>query len=302
MNPIAIAAGVAGLGYLGYMGYKKFMGPTVSSYQTMAGIGPGGVPLKIATPVSGSVTVAQATATPSGTLTVGQYTPIQTTIPGEGVFYAPPGTVIPATNGGFFQPPPIVITPGGAASIAIGTVKDVQHALNTLGYSNPPLAEDGKLGPLTIACIKAFQSKNKLVVDGNAGPATKAALSAALTNMAGGASVAGATVRNSNTETGMVTTSTGSTIDTTAALTMTVMSVQHILNVLGASPPLTEDGKLGPKSVAAIKSFQTAHGITPDGIAGPKTKTALYLASLQAPPQAGTMTPSALQSFFSNIS
>jgi len=83
---------------------------------------------------------------------------------------------------------------------------------------------------------------------------------------------------------------------------MTVMSVQHILNVLGASPPLTEDGKLGPKSVAAIKSFQTAHGITPDGIAGPKTKTALYLASLQAPPQAGTMTPSALQSFFSNIS
>jgi hypothetical protein len=59
---------------------------------------------------------------------------------------------------------------------------------------------------------------------------------------------------------------------------MSNKDVQHSLNQLGASPALTEDGVLGPISIAAIKSFQTAHGLTPDGIAGPNTKTALYVA------------------------
>jgi peptidoglycan hydrolase-like protein with peptidoglycan-binding domain len=59
---------------------------------------------------------------------------------------------------------------------------------------------------------------------------------------------------------------------------MSNKDVQHSLNQLGASPALTEDGVLGPISIAAIKSFQTAHGLTPDGRAGPNTKTALYVA------------------------
>jgi peptidoglycan hydrolase-like protein with peptidoglycan-binding domain len=280
MNPMIIAAGAAVAG-LGYLGYKKFKTPGKDSYQSMSSIGPGGIPIMVATPVSNAVSVAQATATPQGPLTVGQYTPVPTTVPGQGVVYAPPGTVTIAAGGGIFQPAPILVTPAGSASIAVGSVKDVQHALNTLGYCKPPLIEDGKLGPLTINCIKAFQSKNRLTVDGNAGPATKAALSAALSNMAGGASVAGAMVQNSRPETGVVTAPTGVPINTTAALTMTVAAVQRALNILGASPKLIEDGKLGPKSVAAIKSFQTSHGLTPDGVAGPKTKSALYLASVQ---------------------
>jgi peptidoglycan hydrolase-like protein with peptidoglycan-binding domain len=49
---------------------------------------------------------------------------------------------------------------------------------------------------------------------------------------------------------------------------------------------------MGPKTVAAIKSFQTIHGLTPDGVAGPKTKTALHLAT--------TATPTATTSFYAN--
>jgi peptidoglycan hydrolase-like protein with peptidoglycan-binding domain len=59
---------------------------------------------------------------------------------------------------------------------------------------------------------------------------------------------------------------------------MSNSDIQGNLNILGASPPLTVDGQLGPMSVAAIKAFQTAHGLTADGIAGPQTKTAIYIA------------------------
>ncbi len=294
---VAIAAGAAGLGYLGY---KKFKTPTKNDYQSMNVVGPGGIPIKVATPVSNSVTVAQATGVPQGPPTVGQYMPVPTTIPGQGVFYAPPGTMTPASGGGVFQPAPIIVTPSGSASVAVGSTKDVQHALNTLGFCKPALTEDGKLGPMTIACIKAFQTKNKLVVDGNAGPATRAALSAALANMAGSSSATGAAVQNGNPQSGILSSPTGATIDTTPALKMTAKDVQHSLNILGASPALVEDGKAGPKSVAAIKSFQTAHGLTPDGVAGPKTKTAIYLATMQATSQQQPV-PANVAAFFASI-
>jgi peptidoglycan hydrolase-like protein with peptidoglycan-binding domain len=64
------------------------------------------------------------------------------------------------------------------------------------------------------------------------------------------------------------TSSSGSSNATTAA-------IQSRLNTAGASPPLVVDGILGPKTTAAIKAFQSSHGITPDGIAGPITQAAL---------------------------
>jgi hypothetical protein len=54
--------------------------------------------------------------------------------------------------------------------------------------------------------------------------------------------------------------------------------VQWALNRLGLVPPLTEDGSLGPFSKTAIKTFQKDHGLHPDGIAGPMTRTALAIA------------------------
>jgi len=311
MTPI-IAAGVAGAAGLGYLAYRKFKKPE-PVFQSMNGTDPGGAPVKVATPISESVTPAQQTGTPSGVQVMYPYPPgyypphqrthviqrtiyhpVPTTVPRQGVFYAPPGTITVAEHGGIYQPAPIVITRHGSASVAVGTVKNVQHALNTLGHANPPLVEDGKLGTKTIKAIQSFQSKNGLVVDGNASGATKAALSAALTHTAGGGSVIGTMVHNSKPESGTVKHPSGAIISTAPALNMGGKDVQHSLNVMGASPPLVEDGNIGKKTVAAIKSFQTVHGLTPDGVAGPKTKIALHLASSATP------APTATTSFYAN--
>lgn len=301
MNPALLAAGAATLGFLGW---KKFKKPSAGDYQSVNVIGAGGVPIKVTTPVPNTVTKAQATAT--STAPPAKRVPVPTTVPGKGVTFAPANTLQVNSKGEVLQPPPIIVSPAGASSLAVGSVKDVQHALNTLGYSKPPLVEDGKLGPKTGMCIRAFQSKNRLTVDGNAGPATRAALSAALTQMAGGNSAIGNAVQTGNPASGKVTVRpvvkpvystqsqtelgpydtapnrAGQTVNTASALTMTNAQVQHALNLTGATPKLQEDGKLGPRSVAAIKSFQAAHGLIPDGVAGAKTKTALYLASAQA--------------------
>jgi peptidoglycan hydrolase-like protein with peptidoglycan-binding domain len=294
------AAGAA----VSYFGWKKLKKPTAGDYQSVNVIGQNGVPIKVSTPVPKTVTRAQSTATSSAP--PAKQIPVPTTVSGKGVVYAPPNTVQVNSQGEVLQPPPIVISPAGASSLGVGTLKDVQHALNTLGFSKPPLVEDGKLGPKTSNCIRAFQKAYHLQVDGNAGPATKQALSDALTKMAGGNSPIGAAVQSGNPASGKVTVRpvvkpvystlsqtelgpydtapnrAGLTVNTTSALGMTNSQVQHALNLTGASPKLQEDGNLGPKSVAAIKSFQAAHGLIPDGVAGAKTKTALYLASSQA--------------------
>jgi peptidoglycan hydrolase-like protein with peptidoglycan-binding domain len=54
--------------------------------------------------------------------------------------------------------------------------------------------------------------------------------------------------------------------------------VQWTINRLGLIPPLVEDGMLGPLSRAAIKAFQKNHGLHPDGVPGPMTRTALAIA------------------------
>ena len=41
------------------------------------------------------------------------------------------------------------------------------------------------------------------------------------------------------------------------------------------SPPLMADGIFGPKTVAAVKDYQSAKGLGVDGIVGPKTWHAL---------------------------
>jgi len=290
---LMLMAGLAGAGYLVYKHVK--IGD--SDFQSMSTTTPEGAPAKVATPVPEQVTTEQVTHGPvqRRPLPPTRHYPVPTTVPGQGVYYAPPKTIT-HVQGKILQPAPIVITQHGAASIAVGTVKNVQHSLNTLGYKdeqNNSLLEDGKLGKHTIAAIQAFQSKNRLVINGNADGPTKAALSATLTHTAGGSSITGKIIQKSKPETGVVTTLTGAVVNTQAALNVGPQAIQQILNILGASPPLKEDGKMGPKTIAAIKTFQTVHGLTPDGVAGPKTKTALYLASTATsglPPQFADVT------------
>jgi len=56
------------------------------------------------------------------------------------------------------------------------------------------------------------------------------------------------------------------------------MWLQQALNSLGQAPPLIEDGNYGRKTRAAVKAFQAAHRLTPDGLAGPNTRAVIVTA------------------------
>ncbi len=49
-------------------------------------------------------------------------------------------------------------------------------------------------------------------------------------------------------------------------------SIQRTLNAAGANPPLAEDGVFGPRTDAAVRSFQRKQGIQVDGIVGDQTR------------------------------
>jgi len=63
--------------------------------------------------------------------------------------------------------------------------------------------------------------------------------------------------------------------DVTHAVSPNVLVIQRALNTHGANPKLKEDGVAGTNTTNAIKAFQKSKGLTPDGIAGHKTLTAL---------------------------
>ena len=56
---------------------------------------------------------------------------------------------------------------------------------------------------------------------------------------------------------------------------MTTAQIQQALNNAGASPQLAVDNQSGPKTVTAIKKFQSDHGIASDGIVGDNTRNML---------------------------
>ncbi|HEU5374220.1 MAG TPA: peptidoglycan-binding protein, partial [Ktedonobacteraceae bacterium] len=116
-------------------------------------------------------------------------------------------------------------------------VVSVQLMLQARGFS---LSIDGDDGPQTTGAITSFQSSHGLSADGVVGPQTWPVL--------------------------LVTTSQGSTGSAVKAL-------QRQLNAHGAS--LTVDGNFGPATNSAVRSFQSSHGLSVDGSAGPQTWNAL---------------------------
>ena len=55
-----------------------------------------------------------------------------------------------------------------------------------------------------------------------------------------------------------------------------VKDLQKVLNfVLRSQPPLVVDGIFGPKTYAAVTSFQRQYSLSPDGIVGPLTSSGL---------------------------
>jgi peptidoglycan hydrolase-like protein with peptidoglycan-binding domain len=55
----------------------------------------------------------------------------------------------------------------------------------------------------------------------------------------------------------------------------TVRSLQYLLNANGST--LVVDGVFGPRTDAAVRSFQRAHGLVVDGIVGPRTWSAVIV-------------------------
>jgi peptidoglycan hydrolase-like protein with peptidoglycan-binding domain len=174
----------------------------------------------------------------------------------------PPLPVIPAS----YPPPSARGTPAGSPT-AGGTLSpaQIQQALNAAGAS-PPLVVDGKLGPKSSAATLAFQNAHGLVADGIPGPKTQAALAPYLAQSAAPVPVTLPPLPTSYVQ----------PRSAPAPAVLTNTQIQAALNAAGAMPPLVVDGQLGPKSVAAVKSFQSRHPpLAVDGKAGPQTQTAL---------------------------
>jgi peptidoglycan hydrolase-like protein with peptidoglycan-binding domain len=67
----------------------------------------------------------------------------------------------------------------------------------------------------------------------------------------------------------------------------TTLGIQQALNYLKVpTPPLAEDGLMGPLTRAAIQLFQGRNALAVDGIAGPSTRAALQTILLHAAQQA----------------
>lgn len=163
-------------------------------------------------------------------------------------------------------------------------VKLLQQALKDLSFLSG--SADGKFGTATQLAVTSFQQANGLAADGLAGRKTLQRLEALLEGDTGG-------------ETAPTTPSAPSTSTGSATPTRTlrkgyqgedVKTVQSRLKELGYYTG-SVDGKYGSSTMAAVKAFQQANGLTADGLAGSGTYRVLF--STGAKPTTGTTTPPA---------
>ena len=134
------------------------------------------------------------------------------------------------------------------------SVKNLQYTLYELGYYDGAI--DGKYGQTTADAVRAFQIQNNISpVDGVAGSKT-------LSKMYSSDAVA-ATVANVNYET----VKSGDKGDL-------VVQVQDCLVQQGYLDSIT--GVYDSATVAAVKAFQEANGLTADGKCGPVTQQVLF--------------------------
>lgn len=144
-------------------------------------------------------------------------------------------------------------------------VKDIQIALDIHGYK---LVVDGDFGPRTDAAVKDFQKKNKLKVDGIVGPKTREALNKSVT-VPKPAPVPAPARPAAITYPGFA----GVLLKKGSKGTQ-VRLVQQRLKERGWS--ISVDGDFGPGTEKVIKSFQREKGLKSDGIVGPVTWRSLW--------------------------
>ncbi len=143
-----------------------------------------------------------------------------------------------------------VLSPGTGYRQPAGSraVDGLQRRLDRLGFGSGPI--DGRYGPLTTAAVQRFQGAHRLAVNGIAGPRTLKVLRRLSTVLSPGTGYQ------------------------QPAGSRAVRVLQRRLDRLGfASGPI--DGRYGPLTTEAVQRFQGAHRLAVDGIAGPRTLTAL---------------------------
>lgn len=153
-------------------------------------------------------------------------------------------------------------------------VKQLQQRLKDLGYYSGDV--DGQYGTGTQTAVTAFQAQHGLKADGVAGEQTLAIL------YSESAQTFVPTPTPSATPAML---SSGSSGDEVKALQSRLQQLGFYSGVL--------DGDYGKGTRAAVKLFQTQHGLDDDGIAGQKTLEMLY--SNDAQPMLVTPTPAAVQ-------
>ncbi|MBQ4265826.1 MAG: peptidoglycan-binding protein [Clostridia bacterium] len=157
-----------------------------------------------------------------------------------------------------------VSTSASGSALKLGStgskVRDLQLDLTTLGYYWADIT--GSFGAKTQAAVKTFQQRNNLTADGVAGAKTLNAIASAVARKGGsssGSSYSSGTTLKLNSQGSAVT------------------QLQTDLKQLGYYyADIT--GNFGSKTEAAVKSFQSAKGLTSDGVAGSKTLSAIATA------------------------
>ena len=138
---------------------------------------------------------------------------------------------------------------GNATQTALrNAVVRLQAELKNFGYA--PGSADGHFGGKTGSAVKKFQAWAGLKVNGIAGSAVRRRI-----DSRSGGMVSGASVRRGSNGT-------------------QVRYLQQALIGLGFLTG-SADGRYGPATAEAVRRYQSAYGLTPDGNAGPNTMTSL---------------------------
>lgn len=181
------------------------------------------------------------------------------------------GTTGGTTNGGTTTggtTPDTTDTVTVNATLKLGSrgadVTTLQKRLKTLGYLSG--SADGVFGTATEAAVKAFQTANALYSDGIAGPKTLNRINSS--DAVGAGSGSSSTTQND----------TSTTLKYNMKGMQAIKDMQTRLTALGYySGSIT--GNFGDLTLKAVKAFQSANGLTADGIAGKNTLTKLYSSS-----------------------
>ena len=183
-----------------------------------------------------------------------------------------------ASDGSFFGGNYASIHPGSTGT----RVVLLQNALLQLGYSVGKI--DGKYGAKTKTAVSSFQKAQGLSADGVAGKNTLARMEAL--KSAGPVSVIPTTTAAPSVQAPPETTYREGTL----APGMTGSAVSELQTQLKTLGYYTKgvDGNFGSGTQAAVEQFQREHGLSVDGVAGPKTKAAIAQAVEKASAAANT--------------